>query len=525
MQEAIAIFAPNGHEVTTRTSGSINIVALSDRFFVHPPRDWQVEPIRHLVSGRNIIVQAKVGKGKSNIFASAIAKTGGLSYIVVPTIALGIDAAHHLEEAGAKVFVWSSVAKAKEKKDFKDNMEDYHAVVFAPEAMHSIPVSQHPAVLIIDEAHHIIMSSIYRSSFRDIGKFAHRLKPSAIGLFSATFEESMIEDIETMMFGFDFTKFRDKNPDRENIMYHTYDKAISREKTMEILKDNKGSAIIYAFSVSTVDNMFFQLKKGLEGLGYHVIRYHSKIKDKKSAMKTFHKERTVVIATSAFGEGINKPDVGTIIRVGMPFNLLQMVQEAGRAMRDTSLGNGHYHLFPSYMDKMMFNSNIIQKRDVDVIFNRLTDKFEKFTFKDFMRENTILNNLIVIGIAETRTDTTITYDIEFKKTATEILKGRAEYKNDIVRLMDKRQWTQLELEEYIDTPKETLKKAKNNGMLLFTPPQKTITFKRARSQINATDYQKIEAKNEKIRKDAKSLEDFIAHNEKKKFLREYFEGE
>ena len=525
MQEILAKFAPDGYEIKDKDSKVTHLVARANRFSVHEPRDWQKAPIRDMVTGRNIIVQAKVGKGKSNIFASAIAKTNGLSYIIVPTIALGIDVAHHLSEAGAKVFVWSSVAKAREKKAFSESIEQYHAVILAPEAMQSVPITHNVSNLIIDEAHHIIMSNVYRSAFSDIGKFAHRINPKSIGLFSATFEESMIEEIQTLMFGFSFNKYLDKNPDRENIHYHAYDRACKKEDIINILKDNSGSAIIYAFSRNTVDATYFQMKKPLEDLGYNVLRYHSKITNKKEAMDIFQQKKTVVIATSAFGEGINKPDVGAIIRMGLPFNLLQMVQEAGRAMRDTKLGDGHYHLFTSHMDKLMFTSNIIDTNVMQRVLDRVTNKFEKFTYKDFMREQQLLTQLVLAGVVKTQDKSTVHYEIDFKKTEAEIRKGRAEYKFDIVKIMHKREWTQLELEEYLEEPKKTLQKAKTSGMLTYVAPKKDTLYKKERDTLNSFDIDKFKAKNKKIEKDMQSVIDFMDIYDKKQYLRDYFEGE
>jgi hypothetical protein len=90
--------------------------------------------------------------------------------------------------------------------------------------------------------------------------------------------------------------------------------------------------------------------------------------------------------------------------------------------------------------------------------------------------------------------------------------------------MHKREWTQLELEEYLESPKDVLRKAKTSGMLVYTAPKKDTLYKRERAELNDFDIEKFKSKNIKIKKDMESVTEFTKADDKKEYLRKYFGG-
>lgn len=516
VQYAIEMFAPDGYQ-----QDGMQITA--GRFKMFDPREWQKQPIDDLVANKSIIVQAPVGSGKSIVLQNAIAMSRRVAYIIMPTIALALDMNERFKELGAKVAVWSSVSSRKLKDDIIKNLNSYHAIILAPESMATVPVSK-GGMLIVDECHNISMSVGYRSSFSLIGKFMHKIGARSVGLFSATINDEIIADMKAQFFGVDFNEYREKNPDRDNLQYHTPLKmGYSMNLIYDLLEKNSldgRSAIIYAFSRDQVDNMHFKMKKKLDDMGYTSIPYHSKIKNKDDSLSQFMNNKSCVFATSAFGEGIDKKDVGLIIRIGYPFSVTQLVQEAGRAERGLER-TGNYYMFRLGDEKRMFNMNCFTMKDMNRVYGYLKeDEYLDIPSKYWFKDQSIMTFLELNGSVAARSENKAYYEIEVSsKDST-----KRKYHHLLKELKKKKKWFADDMAEIDDDWKKYLKNAKTSGYIDYTSPSSKKKWKLSSASIPTNMEEMINIHNEKVLQDYHEINDFFSAEDKKKFLKDYFEG-
>ena len=516
VKSAIDMFAPYGYhrEKLEITAG---------RFKMFEPREWQVQPINDLVDGNSIIVQAPVGAGKSIVLQNAIARSRKVAYIIMPTIALSLDMKDRFDELDAKVGVWSSVTPKRDKDDMRANLDSYHAIILAPESMDTVPVSYN-GILIIDEAHNISMSVNYRSSFSLIGKFRHKIKARCVGLFSATLNDEILHDIQKQFFDIEFNEYRDKNPDRDNLQYHTPIKlGYSMNLIYNLLEENAKngrSAIIYAFSRQHIENMYLKTRSKLEDMGYDTMPFHSKIKDKNGTLDRFMENQSVVFATSAFGEGIDKKDVGLIIRIGYPFSITQLVQEAGRAERGLEM-DGNYYMFRLGDEKRMFLMNCFSYKEVLNVFDKLsTDSFTSPETKNYVKDSSILTFLELEGLIQSRTENQVYHKIKVLEKDS----SKRPYHFLLKNLKRKVNWHTDELDEMSDDWKKYLKNAKASDYIEHEAPSSKKKWKANVSNFPEDIKYKIEAHNDKVMVDYHEINEFFNADDKKKFLKDYFEG-
>ena len=515
VQAAIGMFAPDGfyQDGMTVTAG---------RFKMFDPREWQKQPIEDLIANKSIIVQAPVGSGKSIVLQNAIAMSRRVSYIIMPTIALALDMRDRFKDLGANVEVWSSVSTKAQKDEVIKNIDDYHAIILAPESMATVPVSK-GGILIVDECHNISMSVGYRSSFSLIGKFMHKISARCVGLFSATINEEIINDMRRQFFGVDFNEYRQKNPDRENLKYHTpIDKGYSMNLIYSLLEENSKagrSAIVYAFTRKHIDGMHMAMKRKLDGMGYTTIPYHSKIKNKDEALTRFMDNKSCVFATSAFGEGIDKKDVGLIIRIGYPFSITQLVQEAGRAERGGDR-DGNYYMFRLGDEKRMFDMNCYKIRDIERVFSYFSqEEYRDIPSKNYISDIPVVTFLELENILSVKTENKAYYEMDVTgKDST-----KRDYHHLLHELKKKKKWFPDEIAEIDDQWKKYIKNAKTSGYLKYTSPSSKKTWKLTVSRVPDDMEDKMKIHNEKVMKDYHEINEFFESDDKKKYLKDYFE--
>ena len=516
MKAALDKFCPHGHII----EDNVVIATRKARFDTLEPREWQKAPINDMCFGRSIIVQAKVGSGKGVVIENSICYSGLLGYICMPTIALCLDMKKRLERIGAKVCVWSSVASKNQKQMFKNNPSDYNAVIFAPESIDTIPIVPNQ-LLFIDESHNIIMSANYREAFSRLGQFAKRLNPKSIALLSATIDDDMIDSFKTMFFPAKFIEYRDKNPDRDNIIYMTpKEMGYSVQDVLTLLADNarRGrSAIIYTFKTESVDNIYENIALQLIEMGYQPIPFHSRHGKKEEKLKMFSEQQSCVIATSAFGEGIDKKNVGLIIRLGFPLSITQLVQEAGRIERGMEM-DGYYYMFRLGNERGMFDYNKIRNAE-SILLKIPATHYQEFKFSNFQVENTALTHFLKTGLIHKDVKVNPYYIIERGTKSFEKVK----YRGFLNAILKKDKWLREDIEDIDDDFEKHLKNAKQNGYINFQRPNQTVYYKRAKTELNDKDLALINQHNIDIDKEYQEVLDFFESEDKKEFLRKYYD--
>ena len=305
-------------------------------------RAGQKSVIDNILAGRDAFAVMPTGAGKSVCYQIPAVLLPGITLVISPLISLMLDQVKALNEAGVQAaFINSSLSE----KDYNETIRKarqgtYKIIYIAPERLvtegflalaKSVPVS----MVTVDEAHCISQwGQDFRPSYMKIVEFVKTLeKRPIISAFTATATETVREDIIctlglqnpfTLVNGFD----------RENLFFQV-DKPKNKEQyILKYISGHSGdSGIIYCATRKNVDNIYALLK----GKGVSVGKYHAGMsaEERKKMQDDFVFDYTsIVVATNAFGMGIDKSNVRFVIHYNMPQSMENYYQEAGRAGRD-----------------------------------------------------------------------------------------------------------------------------------------------------------------------------------------------
>ncbi len=306
-------------------------------------RQNQKKIIQSLLSGKDTLAIMPTGGGKSICYQIPALIFEGVTVIVSPLISLMQDQVSSLETAGIhSVFLNSSLSW----DDYKKSMDEIRAgqvkmIYVSPEGLSTERIRTllaSPEIKVncitIDEAHCVSQwGHDFRPDYMEIGAFRALFPDAVMIALTATATENVRQDI--------IKNLKLKKPEifissfnRENIFLQVAPKKNALDQIVQCIKDYDGeSGIIYCNSRRAVD----QLAQALIDLGFSAINYHAGLNDDMRAKNQddFVKGKVlIVVATIAFGMGINKPDVRFVINYDLPKSLEEYYQEIGRAGRD-----------------------------------------------------------------------------------------------------------------------------------------------------------------------------------------------
>lgn len=305
-------------------------------------RRGQEVVIDKIIKGEDVLAIMPTGGGKSICYQIPALILEGITIVISPLISLMKDQVDTLRDMGIKGALINSTLSAIEESEVIKNLEngDIEILYIAPERLESFEfiniisrcnISQ----VAVDEAHCISQwGHDFRSSYRKISHFISLLSNRPIvTAFTATASQEVREDITNLL--------RLKTPnvfvtgfDRENLTINVIKSGSKKEYLQSYIENNKEvSGIIYAATRKEVDN----LHEILHSKGYNVTSYHAGLSEKvrKENQENFIYDRAnIMIATNAFGMGIDKPNIRYVVHYNMPRNIESYYQEIGRAGRD-----------------------------------------------------------------------------------------------------------------------------------------------------------------------------------------------
>jgi ATP-dependent DNA helicase RecQ len=305
-------------------------------------RPGQEEAISYILNLHNTLAVMPTGGGKSLIYQIPGLSMEGTAIIISPLISLMKDQVDGLESLGIPAtYVNSSLTPAEQDARMDDIAAGrYKFVYVAPERFESYRFTElmqgiQISLVAFDEAHCISQwGHDFRPSYRSI---VPRLKEfhniPVFTALTATATEEVISDIRSLL-GIEEVHTVNTGFARENLSFHVVkgkDKATYVRSFLGEHRDEPG--IIYTATRKQADSLYEQLR----GRGFSVAKYHAGLSEmeRKEAQAAFlHDEVTVMIATNAFGMGIDKSNVRFVIHYAMPMNIESYYQEAGRAGRD-----------------------------------------------------------------------------------------------------------------------------------------------------------------------------------------------
>lgn len=319
----------------------------------------QEDIIKHLVAGNNAFVLMPTGGGKSLCYQLPALVMEGTAIVISPLIALmknQVDAIRGFvsQNDGIAHFLNSSLNKAQISEVKEDLLSGVTKLLYvAPESLtkaeniamlKSIKISFYA----VDEAHCISeWGHDFRPEYRRIRAIVEEIGLAPIIALTATATPKVQSDILKNL-GITNAKVFKSSFNRPNLYYEIKDKSNPSRDIIKFIKQNPGkSGIIYCLSRKKVEELAEQLNvNGIKALPYHA-GLEAKVRTENQDMFLME-EVDVIVATIAFGMGIDKPDVRFVIHYDIPKSLEGYYQETGRAGRDG--GEGQCITFYSYKD-------------------------------------------------------------------------------------------------------------------------------------------------------------------------------
>jgi ATP-dependent DNA helicase RecQ len=305
-------------------------------------RPLQREAMDAILDGRDSVVVLPTGGGKSLCFQAPALVRGGLGLVVSPLISLMKDQVDTLVENGIQAACYNSALGADDKASVAAGIRErrYALLYVSPERLAGegsdsfLRMIGDISYIAIDEAHCISQwGHDFRPEYRQLGALRARFPDVSLHAFTATATARVRRDIAAQL--------ALKNPvelvglfDRPNLVYRVVPRGGLKRQLQDILARHRGQAgIVYCTSRREVD----ALAAWLSSCGVRARPYHAGLGDAERHRNQdafINEDADVVVATVAFGMGIDRSDVRFVVHAGAPQSLEHYQQESGRAGRD-----------------------------------------------------------------------------------------------------------------------------------------------------------------------------------------------
>lgn len=304
-------------------------------------REGQADIIEALAHGWDAFGVMPTGAGKSLCYQVPAMLLPGVTFVISPLISLMRDQVQALAANGIPAaFINSSLTDAQLNRALNNARRGQYKIIYiAPERLLTPSITELSAslqisLIAVDEAHCISQwGQDFRPCYLDIPKFVNGLPARPVmAAFTATATQRVRADILstlglkrplTLVTGFD----------RPNLFFEVKQPKDKYSALTKYLKENDGSGIIYCSTRKETESVTERLKAD----GYSAVRYHAGLSDEERsrAQDDFLYDRVkIIVATNAFGMGIDKSDVRFVVHYNIPQNVECYYQEAGRAGRD-----------------------------------------------------------------------------------------------------------------------------------------------------------------------------------------------
>ncbi|MFP5392378.1 MAG: RecQ family ATP-dependent DNA helicase [Gammaproteobacteria bacterium] len=316
---------------------------LTSVFGVERLRDGQQQVIDSVLDGKDTLAIMPTGSGKSLCYQIPARLLEGVTLVVSPLISLMKDQLEKLNDLGIRAAqLNSSLTREEEEAALAGIQAQAHEIVFCtPERLAQpdfleVLKGVRIALVVIDEAHCISQwGHDFRPAYLEMAASIEALGRPPVLALTATATDEVVEDIGKQL-GRSRMHVVNTGIYRPNLHYRVVQVTNQDERytqALALVRASAGTGILYAATVKAAEEMF----DILEEAGESVALYHGKLaaSERKTSQDLFMSgERRVMVATNAFGMGIDKSDTRFVIHLQMPANLESYYQESGRAGRD-----------------------------------------------------------------------------------------------------------------------------------------------------------------------------------------------
>lgn len=316
-------------------------LAILQKYWQHDTfRSLQKEIIDSVLSGHDTFALMPTGGGKSICFQVPALMTDGICLVISPLVALMKDQVANLQNRGIKAIALTGGIKQNEIIDLLDNCQfgNYKFLYVSPERLQSDWILDRIKnlrinLITIDEAHCVSQwGHDFRPAYLKISELKKYFSKVPFLALTATATPRVKEDIINELGMHNPIPF-EKSFARKNIAYMVFEIEDKLFRIEQILKKNPQPSIIYVRNRKSC----LEISSQLQTIGFKATYYHGGLtsREKDKNMQLWMEEKAqVIVATNAFGMGIDKPNVKTVIHIQLPENIENYYQEAGRSGRN-----------------------------------------------------------------------------------------------------------------------------------------------------------------------------------------------
>ena len=353
-------------------------------------RPFQKQALDALTTGQDVLVLMPTSAGKSVVFQGLALKAEKLVLVIEPHLALELDQVAGLRDKGIPAACLNSLQSAKEQKQVLADIErsKLRLLYLTPEMLQNPKVQQtllaaDLAGVMVDEAHCLYkQGSDFREAYLKIADFVRKLphRPP-IGAFTATAttatEQYIVKHLDL------YKPVTIRGPvTRDNITLNVIPisedlggikdadliECHKRKIICKWLRDTDGKVIVYSNTIERVESLCGYLRKK----GFAADYFHSKCEDKPERLRRFREGKTrIMVATNAFGLGVNIPDIRLVIHHAPLIGLDDYLPEVGRAGRD---GKKSKALLLWHPYDFTINRSLIRKNQLGLTGKELRDR-------------------------------------------------------------------------------------------------------------------------------------------------------
>ncbi|MDP7640387.1 MAG: RecQ family ATP-dependent DNA helicase, partial [Candidatus Hydrogenedentes bacterium] len=304
-------------------------------------RPLQEEAMTSVRDERDSLVVLPTGGGKSLCFQVPAVLHEGMTLVISPLISLMKDQVDSLKAVGVEARCIHSGLTPEERRKTNDAIRSaaVHLLYVTPERVvmpNFIDYMREHGVssIVIDEAHCVShWGHDFRPEYRELNRLREAFPHIAVHCYTATATPPVRDDIVQSL-GLRDPRILVGSPDRPNLVFSAERREDELAQVLGVMARHRGeSGIVYCITRKKVEALCEELR----ALGHAALPYHAGLSDemRKAHQEAFSRdEAEIIVATVAFGMGIDKPDVRFVVHTGMPKSIEHYQQESGRAGRD-----------------------------------------------------------------------------------------------------------------------------------------------------------------------------------------------